>query len=236
MSVTHFLHRHAQTLEHLLSYRIEPEVIEVETVGTKVDHFTIALSREAGTPVAEVARHVSERLGWSVYDREVPARIARELHVPAAVVESIDERRQSWLLECIESFTTPGHPSESRYFRHLLSVIHSLGKEGRCVIVGHGAEFILPAHSTLRVRLVGNRDDRIAHFARRLHVDHGTAAQQLHETSRERSRFLREHFHIDPTQPRNYDLVLNTSQWSPSYCADFILRALHHKAAEQRSD
>lgn len=236
MAITRSLHRHAQTLEHLLSYRTEAEVTEVQPVRTKVDHFTIALSREAGTPAQEVARHVGERLGWPVYDREVPARIAHELHVPEVVVEWIDERRQSWLLECIESFTSPCHLSESRYFRHLLSVVRSLGKMGRCLIVGHGAAFILPACSTLRVQLVGNREDRIAEFARQLHIDHWTASQQLHETSRERARFLREHFHIDPAQPRNYDLVLNTSQWSPSDCADFILRALHHKAAEQRSD
>jgi CMP/dCMP kinase len=235
MTVTHFLHRHAETLEHLLSYRIEPEGTDAEPARTGVDHFTIALSREAGTPALEVAWQVGERLGWPVYDREVPARIARQLHVPTAVVEGIDERRQSWLLECIESFSSPCHLSESRYFRHLLSVIRALGEEGRCVIVGHGAEFILPARSTLRVHLVGNREDRIADFARRLHVDHWTAARELHETSRERGRFLREHFHVDPTQPRYYDLVLNTSQWSPCDCADFILRALHHKAAEQRS-
>ncbi|HTU23353.1 MAG TPA: cytidylate kinase-like family protein [Gemmataceae bacterium] len=234
MTVTHLLHRHAETLEHLLSYRIELEVTDVKPARTEVDHFAIALAREPGTPALEVARHVGERLGWTVYDQEVPARIAHELHMPAAVVKEVDERRQSWLMECVASFSSPCHLSESRYFRHLLSVIRSLGQEGRCVIVGHGAEFILPARSTLRVRLVGNREDRIADVARRLHLDHWKAEQKLCETSRERCGFLREHFHVDPTQPRYYDLVLNTSQWSPSDCADFILRALHHKSAEQR--
>ena len=234
MTVTHLLHRRAETLEHLLSYRIEPE-ITAQPTATAVDPFTIALSREVGTPALEVARQIGGLLGWAVYDREVPARIASDLHVPAAIVEEVDERRQSWLLDCIESFASPCHLSESRYFRHLLSVVRSLGEQGRCVIVGHGAEFILPPRSTLRVRLVGNREDRIADFARRFHVDHWKAANKLHETSRERSLFLREHFHVDPAQPRNYDLVLNCSQWSPSDCADFILRALHHKAAEQPS-
>lgn len=235
MTVGQFLPRHAETLEHLLSYRTGPETAVAEPAGTLVDHFTIALSREAGTPALEVARQVGERLGWSVYDREVPARIAQELHVPVALVEEVDERRQSWLLECIESFGSHSEVSESRYFRHLLSVICSLAVQGRCLIVGHAAAFLLPARSTLRVRLVGDREDRIADFARRLQVDHGTAARKLQEISQERSRFLREHFHVDPTQPRNYDVVLNTSQWSPSDCADFILGALHHKASEQPS-
>jgi hypothetical protein len=230
MIATKFLYRQAEALEHLLvGYRTEPEKKYVALEETALDHFCIALSREAGTPVLEVAREVGERLGWPVYDREVPARIAQELHLPVAVVEDIDERRQSWLLECIESFSSGCELSESRYFRQLISVIRSLGEQGRCLIVGHGAEFILPANSTLRVCLVGDREDRIAALCNSLHVDHATAASRLDEIHRERSRFLSSHFHLDPAQPRNYDLVLNCSYWSSSDCTDFILRALHHK-------
>ncbi len=232
MIATKFFHRQVEALEHLLvGYRTESDTKYMALEETARDRFCIALSREAGTPVLEVAREVGERLGWPVYDRELPARIAQELHLPVAVVEDIDERRQSWLLECIESFSSRCELSESRYFRHLISVIRSLGENGRCLIVGHGAAFILPANSTLRVSLVGDREDRIATLSRSLHVDHATAARRLDEIHHERSRFLSAHFHVDAAQPRNYDLVLNCSQWSPSDCADFILRALHHKAS-----
>jgi hypothetical protein len=231
MSLTSFLHHQAEALEHLLvGYCTEPEPICTMPEQTALDRFTIAMSREVGTPIQDVAREVSERLGWPVYDREVPARIAAELHLPVAVVEEIDERRQSWLLECIESFRSCGELSESRYFRHLIGVVRSLGEEGRCLIVGHGAEFLLPPQTTLRVCLIGDREDRIAAFRRVRRLDRWTAARQLDQLDRERSRFLREHFHVDPSQPRHYDLVLNTSQWSPADCGDFILRALQHKA------
>jgi hypothetical protein len=221
MSITSFLHRHAEALEHVLAYRTEDKSRTVEAAETQLDHFTVALSREAGTPEQEIAREVGERLGWPVYDRELPALIAEELHLPLHVVADLDERRQSWLLECIESFGTRAELSESRYFRHLISVIRSLGSHGRCVIVGRGAAFILPSQSTLRVRLVGG----CSSFSVR-----GTRNSQLETINRERSRFLRDHFHVDPTQPDHYDLVLNTSQWTISECADVILRALHHKA------
>jgi cytidylate kinase len=231
MTLTGFMVRHTEALEHVLvgcCANLEGRYATPEK--TALDHFTIAVSREVGTPAQEVAQQVGERLGWPVYNREVPVRIAQALHLPVAVVEEIDERRQSWLLECLESFHSLGDLSESRYFRQLVSLIRSLGEQGRCLIVGHGAEFLLPPHRTLRVCLVGNREDRIAAFGRARHLDHWTAARQLDQINRERSRFLREHFHVDPSQPGNYDLVLNTSQWSASDCADFILRALQHKA------
>jgi cytidylate kinase len=234
MTVTSFMNRQTEVLKHVLAgYCAEPEPKDMMPEQTALDLFTIAVSREVGTPAREIARQVGERLGWPVYDREVPARIAHELHLPVAAVEAIDERRQGWLLECLESFNSRCDLSESRYFRHLISVVRSLGEQGRCLIVGHGAEFLLPLPTTLRVCLVGNREDRIAAFGRARRLDHWTAARQLEQLNRERSRFLREHFHVDPSQPGNYDLVLNTSQWSPSDCADFILRALHHKAMGQ---
>lgn len=236
MTVTSFMNRQTEALKHLLvgcCAETEPRYTTPEQ--TALDSFTIAVSRETGTPALEIARQVGDRLGWPVYDREVPARIAQELHLPVGVVEEIDERRQSWLLECLRSMNSHCDLSESRYFRQLISVVRSLSEQGRCVIVGHGAEFLLPPHSTLRVCLVGNREDRVAAFARARNLDRWSAARKLDQIDIERSRFLCEHFHVDPSQPRNYDLVLNTSQWSPSDCADFILRALHHKAAEQLS-
>jgi cytidylate kinase len=229
--------RHTEALEHLLvgcCTESEPKYVTPEQAA--LDRFTIAMSRETGTPALEVARQVGERLGWPVYDREVPARIAEALHLPVGVVEAVDERRQSWLLECLESFNSSCDLSESRYFRQLISVVRSLAEQGRCLIVGHGAEFLLPPHATLRVRLVGNHEDRLAAFGRARHLDHWRAARQLDQIDTERSRFLHEHFHVDPNQPRNYDLVLNTSQWSPTECAEFILRALHHKARGQLRD
>jgi cytidylate kinase len=234
MTLTGFLHRHTEALEHVLvgcCTEREPRYATPEQ--TALDRFTIAVSREAGTPASEVARQVGERLGWPVYEREVPERIAQALHLPVGVVEAIDERRQSWLLECLESFNSRCDLSESRYFRQLISVVRSLGEQGRCLIVGHGAEYLLPPHTTLRVFLVGAHEDRLAAFGRARHLDRWTASRQLDQIDIERSRFLREHFHVDPSQSRNYDLVLNTSQWSPSDCADFILRALHHKAMGQ---
>jgi cytidylate kinase len=230
MTVSSFLHRHAEALEHLMGYRFDLESPDDQAARTAVDSFTIALSREAGTPAREVAQAVADRLGWTVHDREVAARIAEQLHVPTAAIEAIDERRHSWLLECIEAFGSRSAVSESRYFRCLISVLRSLGEEGRCAIVGHGAAFVLPSRSTLRVRLVGDRAHRIAAFARAFHLDRGTAARQVDEVNRERNRFIREHFHVDPCDADHYDLVLNTSQWSPADCADFIVEALHHKA------
>src|SRR5262245_33035020 len=123
------LHCHAQALEHLLGYQTDRDQSRGESACTALDHFTIAASHEAGTPVLDVARQVGETLGWSVYDRELLTCIAKELQLPVELIEGIDERRQSWLLECLHSFVLHSELSESRYFRCLSAVIRSLGEK-----------------------------------------------------------------------------------------------------------
>src|SRR5262249_27112302 len=71
--------------------------------------FTSALAREAGTDGSSVAREVGNRLGWCVYDHELLERVARDLGLRTILLESVDERRQSWLTEAFEVImSSPG--------------------------------------------------------------------------------------------------------------------------------
>src|SRR6516225_6675923 len=64
--------------------------------------FSIALSREAGTPASAVAQEVGRLLGWQVYDRQLLEEIAQDMGLRTNLLESVDERRQSWLTEAME--------------------------------------------------------------------------------------------------------------------------------------
>jgi len=195
--------------------------------------FTITLEREAGCPGASVAREVGARLGWSVYDHELLERIAEETGRRVHLLESVDERHQGWVLEAIQGFALDQRVSESFYTRHLIETVLSLGANGRCIIVGRGATHILPGASTLRVRLVGALEDRIADVRKRLSVSREEAARWVERTHHDRTRFVKDHFRKDPANPDHYDLILNTSRWSVGECADLIVQALRRLEARQ---
>jgi cytidylate kinase len=188
--------------------------------------FTIALTRQSGCPGTSVAREIGARLGWPVYDQELVARIAGEMGLRASLLESVDERHQSWVQECVESFATAPNAGESSYVRHLVETVLSLGARGECIIVGRGAAHILPRESTLRIRLVGLLDDRIRNMSTRLGIGIEEASRVVHETDHQRARFVRDHFHRDAADPAGYDLVLNTSHWSITECAQLSVHAL----------
>jgi cytidylate kinase len=189
--------------------------------------FTIALSREAGANGTAVARAVAEKLGWPVYDRELLQRIADDMGLHASLLESVDEKRVSWLQE----ITSASQVSAAGYVRRLIETVLSLGRLGACVIVGRGAAQILPPETTLRVRLVAPLEARITAVSRKHGVSREEAARQVKKTDRDRSDFVMEHFHKDPADSRHYDLVLNSARFSVVDCAEVIIEALRRLEA-----
>lgn len=192
--------------------------------------FSVAISREAGTGGPAVARAAGERLGWQVYDHELLELVARDLHVRVKFLQDLDERHVTWLQECVEAFAAVPSVGESKYVRHLVETMLSLAAQGRCVLVGRGAPFVLPPASTLRVRLVAPFEDRVAAVMRGQNLSHREAARFVEQTDRDRSHFVRLHFARDVSDPEYYDLILNASQFSVDECADMIVAALRQKS------
>jgi cytidylate kinase len=188
--------------------------------------FTIAIEREAGAPGTSVAQAVAARLHWPVYDHELLERIAEEMGLRVDLLKSVDERRQSWVLEVMEAFAGGKHVSESSYVRHLVHTLLALAAHGECVIVGRGAAQVLPRGSALKVRLVADLADRVKAISARFGLPAAEAGRKVEEIDRERTAFIRAHFQKDPAEPHQYDLILNTSRWSVADCAGLIVRAL----------
>ena len=143
----------------------------------------------------------------------------------------MDERHIGWIQECVreslEAIAGVSFVSESTYAHDLIETVLALGAHGECVIVGRGAVHILPAETTLRVRLIGPLRYRIAALSRRLGISEEEGARRIEEIDRERTAFIQFDFLKDPRQPHHYDQVLNVARLSISACADLIVNGLH---------
>src|SRR6516162_4580377 len=196
--------------------------------------FSIALSREAGTPASAVAQEVGRLLGWQVYDRQLLEQIAHDMGLRTNLLESVDERRKGWLAESIEGLMAVSFVNESGFAHHLVKTVLALGTHGECVIVGRGAAFILPPATTLRVNLVASLPERVAAMARMLGISEHEAAEQIRTLDHQRAEFLRFHFRKTPNDPCDFDLVLNASRLSVVQMAELIAEALRRMAARQQ--
>jgi cytidylate kinase len=203
--------------------------------GRSSPALTVAISREAGANGALVARAVAERLGWPLYDQELLRRIADEMGIRASLLASVDERRKGWLEEALESFTSTPSVNANTYVRRLIETLFALAARGECVIVGRGAAQILPASTTLRVRLVAPWEDRVQTVRQRERITSEEAGRRVAAMDRDRAHFVQEHFRKDLTNPHGYDLVLNTARFSVEGCADLILEAVGRFEARLRA-
>jgi cytidylate kinase len=197
--------------------------------------FTVALSREAGTYGAAIARAVGDRLGWPVYDRELLQRIADDLGVRRTLLESVDERCLGWLHETLESFASVPQVNEMTFVRHLVQTLLSLAAHGNCVIVGRGATKVLPFATTLRVRVVAPLAHRIQAVAREHGISADEAARRVETKDCERRRFVLDHFRMDPEDPRNYDVILNAARFDVAECAELVIAALDRLRKPRRN-
>jgi cytidylate kinase len=114
--------------------------------------------------------------------------------------------------------------SADTYVRYLIATVRGMAAAGRCVVIGRGAAHVLPAETTLRVRLVGERADRIRTVERLHHLAEREAERWLERTEQERSEFVRRHLGIDTADPHYYDLILNSSRFSDDECAETIVQ------------
>ena len=188
--------------------------------------FTIAISREAGALGHTVAAEVGRRLGWPVYDREILDKIGEDMRRPPQHLQALDERPGSWLEEFLAGLSSRYSVSPDRYLKYLVGALRGLGEIGRCVIVGRGANFILPAETTLRVRLVASAEDRVRVITQRLNLGPREAAAWAERAERERGEFVRRAFRQDVADTHHYDLVLNMSRLSVDEAVDVIVRVL----------
>jgi cytidylate kinase len=221
-------HLHAQTQHRTEEPWSGPE-------GTGPQAFTIALSREAGVGGGNIAREVGARLDWPVYDRELLKHIAEKMGHDPRILEGVDEKHVSWIRESIDALMAVPAVHSSAYVRRLVQTLLSLAAQGACVIVGRGAPQVLPPATTLRVRLVGPRESRIAALGQRLSLSREEAELRVDTTDRERHVFVKDHFHLDPADPHNYDLVLNAPRLGATECADLIVDALRRLQARAKA-
>jgi cytidylate kinase len=207
------------------------------SAGPSPPAYSIAISRQRGAGGGAVARELGGRLGWLVYDRELVDRISEETGLRAELLESLDEKRSRRLVESIEAFFRGVRTMDvAAYAKRVAETMLALSLHGNCVIVGRGAAVILPAATTLRVRLMAPMEYRVRRMCDRLGMSDSTARHHIETTDRDRSKFVQQHFQRDVADLNLYDVVVNTAGFSTEQAAEIVVSALRQLQARPMVD
>jgi len=187
--------------------RKEERKAEKQPVGVQP---VITISRQYGAGGHSVADKLVTWMGpkWQVWDKEIIEAIAQSAQERTEMVASLDEVTQSWMEQMVRSLFNVRYMEAQAYHRHLAQVLLALAQQGRKVIIGRGANFVLP--EALNVRLEAGLDFRVNDIMERYKVTKDEALRKIHEVDRVRADFTKRVFNRDITDRRAYDIIIQT--------------------------
>lgn len=190
---------------------------------------TIALSREAGARGGNIARRVAKRLGWQVYNQELLEFLCANEAARQPALADVPAEAAGWVEAQVERLRRDRGIDSAAEGGEMPRLILSLAARGQALLIGRGAGYYLPRESSLHVRVVAPFADRVAHTADWSRITHEQAAALVRHQDEKRAEFLLKHFGRHPTDPYDFDLVLNSGLLTEETCADVILAALNGK-------
>ncbi len=202
------------------------QIMQKEGKTEKEGVSIVSISREPGSGGRIVAGKLADKLGIDIFHQEVINEIAKSADVSEKLLESLDERGLSILEDWISSLVYDRHLWPDEYLQHLMKVIGTIGKHGRAVVVGRGANFVLPPEKRFSVRIVAPQAWRIQNVSKEFDISLEEAKRRVMRTESDRRAFIQKYFNADITDPTNYDLVINTATLNVDDAVNVISSAL----------
>lgn len=191
----------------------------------------ITISREAGANGSRIAEQVGRKLGWEVLDKNLVDCVAQQLQLSPRVLQSLDETPCHWAYELFSHWLDSRVVSHEKYVVRLSHIITAAARRGNVVLVGRGAQFLLPRDQGLAVRIIAPEKYRLGQIMQEHGMNEEEARQYLAEVDEGRAAFVARFFHRDVADPHLYDLVINVEHFGPDAAADQIVAAWHRLGA-----
>jgi cytidylate kinase len=186
----------------------------------------ITVSMEPGSGGSLLAQEVADRLGFYYFHRDIIKGIAKSAKIRATVIETLEKERLSGIEDFIASLYKDQYLYPGIYMEHLLKVVNTIADHGRAVIVGRGANFILPPDERFSVRVVAPLEIRIQNVVRAYKVSAENARKRVIARESRRSAFVRKSYNADISDPENYDLTINTGRMRIETAVEAVVAAV----------
>jgi cytidylate kinase len=219
-----------RSIEQLVDEQVKKWGFDHRSISSETPAINmVTVSRDPGSGGKLIAQGVAEELKFDMFHQNVIHEMAESAKVSSRMLESLDEKGLSMLEDWVSSVVYKKHLWPDEYLQHLLKVIGTIGKHGRAVIVGRGANFILPRESTFRLRVTAPRDFRAQKVAQEFDIPLQDAQRRILKTESNRKAFIRKYFHSDIGDPDNYDMVINTGNISLREAIEMVASLLRSK-------
>ncbi|MDH7601003.1 MAG: cytidylate kinase-like family protein [Armatimonadota bacterium] len=193
----------------------------------------VTISRTMGSGARIIARKLAQDLGWSLWDRELLDAIAQDAEVSQRVVEAFDEKAVSEIELLARSALGDYESAGFLYAKHLAKAVAAVAKLGNAVILGRGANFLLP--DALSIRIDASFEHRVQNMMTYENLTRQQAEAKLKASDKERQEFLVRMFGKERVERAHYDLSIWMDRFSTDDAVEIIKTTVRVWCARQRS-
>lgn len=188
----------------------------------------ITISREFGARGAALALNLQEKLGFKIWDKELLTVIGEKMNSKEDLLESLDENVPNPVEDAIFGFLNrPG--TNLNYMLYLVRAIRTIERLGGGIVVGRGANYICQRSDSLHLRIVSPFKTRIENYSEREEISISEATKIIKQKDKERSDFTRRNFNRDINTPTDYDLMINSGEFTMDEMVDLVMNAYECK-------
>lgn len=213
--------------------REQVEKMEVERRRRISDKFpfapVITVSIQPGSGGRIVAERIAKRLDFDFFNREIIQEVAKSVKISPEIIEKIEKERMFGVEDLIASFMLDYYLWPGMYLEHLESVVRAIGNSGKAVVVGRGANFILPAEKRFSLRVVAPMEVRVQNIVDAYGVSEEKATRRIRHRQERRKAFIKKSFNANVDNPLHYDLTINTGAVGIDEAVDAVASFLAKK-------
>ena len=208
----------------------------------------ITISRQYGSKGDEIARRVTDLLGYRYFNKQLIAEVASDVGLSSEEILDFSEeqykirsfldrlRRRSRSLSEIDSWMAAAPPDETHWMQDLNEeqcvtltrmAIQAAYKHGNVIIVGRGGQIALKDYpDVLHIRIEATLGARVMWVKSKQNISVGKAERLTHKRDRASSAYLNRFYKTDWGNPLLYHLVINTSKWDIEAASQLIVNAV----------
>jgi len=205
---------------------------------------TITFEREYGSGAGDIARRLSERLGWKLWDSALTHAVAREMDCSSRTVEEREERKDPLTYRLFRAFMRGSFEGSLNAPR--LNVVDadcirqasqrlvlSAAEEGNAVIVGRGSAYHLYGRrDALHIFIYATFDEKVRRLVRAGKREK-EAIELVETVDSDRSEYIKKYFDLEWPARHYFHLMINSTMGEESV----VETILHSKSIlEKRAE
>ncbi|MCP4746817.1 MAG: cytidylate kinase-like family protein [Desulfobacteraceae bacterium] len=172
----------------------------------------ITVCMEPGSGGHLIAFEIAKRLNVKLYDKKILVPMAHSANLSSSKLEEIEKERPAGVQDFISALIDRDYIYTGDYLRHLKEAVEIIGRIGKGVILGRGANFILPAKGRFSIRVVAPMDIRTKNVSFKYGISLEEARKKIRRREKRRKAFIKESFHENIEDTSHYDLIINTGR------------------------